>query len=109
MGHRSTCPFMGSTELHRQLGIFLEISCVSPVENSYYSGTSIFRLNNRRFGSTFFILPHGTHITVEATEKYSEIQIQIVMHRLNNRPRKFLGYLTTTEIFFGESDVALTS
>jgi len=36
-------------------------------------------------------------------------EIQIVMHRLNNRPRKCLGYLTPNEVFFGESYVALAS
>jgi IS30 family transposase len=36
-------------------------------------------------------------------------EIQIVMHRLNNRPRKCLGYLTPNEVFFGESTVALVS
>jgi len=36
-------------------------------------------------------------------------EIQIVMHRLNNRPRKCLGYQTPNEVFFGESTVALAS
>lgn len=36
-------------------------------------------------------------------------EIQIVMHRLNNRPRKCLGYQTPNEVFFGESIVALAS
>lgn len=36
-------------------------------------------------------------------------EIQIVMHRLNNRPRKCLGYLTPNEVFFGKSTVALAS
>lgn len=36
-------------------------------------------------------------------------EIQIVMHRLNNRPRKCLGYLTPNEVFFGESAVALAT
>lgn len=36
-------------------------------------------------------------------------EIQLVMHRLNNRPRKCLGYLTPNEVFFGESTVALAS
>ena len=36
-------------------------------------------------------------------------EIQIVMHRLNNRPRKCLGYLTPNEVFFGKSTVALES
>ncbi len=35
--------------------------------------------------------------------------IQIVMHRLNNRPRKCLGYQTPNEVFFEESTVALAS
>ena len=36
-------------------------------------------------------------------------EIQIVMHRLNNRPRKCLGYQTPNEVFFEESTVALAS
>ena len=36
-------------------------------------------------------------------------EIPIIMHRLNNRQRKSLGYLTPNEVFFGESDVALAS
>jgi IS30 family transposase len=35
--------------------------------------------------------------------------IQLVMHRLNNRPRKCLGYQTPNEVFFEESAVALAS
>lgn len=36
-------------------------------------------------------------------------EIQLVMHRLNNRPRKCLGYQTPNEVFFEESTVALAS
>ena len=36
-------------------------------------------------------------------------EIQIVMHRLNNRPRKCLGYKTPNEVFFEETTVALAS
>jgi IS30 family transposase len=36
-------------------------------------------------------------------------EIQIVMNRLNNRPRKCLGYQTPNEVFFEESTVALAS
>ena len=39
----------------------------------------------------------------------TEKEIQLVMHRLNNRPRKCLGYQTPNEVFFGESTVALAS
>jgi len=35
--------------------------------------------------------------------------IQLAMNRLNNRPRKCLGYRTPNEVFFGKSSVALTS
>ncbi|MCK5826369.1 MAG: IS30 family transposase [Desulfuromusa sp.] len=35
--------------------------------------------------------------------------IQIAMERLNNRPRKCLGYRTPNEVFFSKSFVALTS
>jgi IS30 family transposase len=36
-------------------------------------------------------------------------EIQIAMDRLNNRPRKCLGYRTPNEVFFGKSFVALGS
>ena len=36
-------------------------------------------------------------------------EIQIAMDRLNNRPRKYLGYRTPNEVFFGKSFVALGS
>jgi transposase, IS30 family len=36
-----------------------------------------------------------------------DVDIQIVMERLNNRPRKCLGYLTPSEVFFNKSFVAL--
>jgi IS30 family transposase len=36
-------------------------------------------------------------------------EIQIAMDRLNNRPRKCLGYRTPNEVFFGKSPVALAS
>jgi IS30 family transposase len=36
-------------------------------------------------------------------------EIQSAMNRLNNRPRKCLGYRTPNEVFFGESAVALAS
>ena len=37
------------------------------------------------------------------------VDIQFVMERLNNRPRKCLGYLTPNEVFFSKSFVALES
>lgn len=39
----------------------------------------------------------------------SDTDIQLVMERLNNRPRKCLGYLTPNEVFFNKSFVALES
>ena len=36
-------------------------------------------------------------------------EIQKAMDRLNNRPRKCLGYRTPNEVFFGKSPVALAS
>jgi len=36
-------------------------------------------------------------------------EIQKAMDRLNNRPRKCLGYRTPNEVFFGKSAVALAS
>lgn len=36
-------------------------------------------------------------------------EIKMAMNRLNNRPRKCLGYHTPNEVFFGTSKVALTS
>ena len=36
-------------------------------------------------------------------------EIKMVMNRLNNRPRKCLGYHTPNEVFFGTTKVALTS
>ncbi len=36
-------------------------------------------------------------------------EIQKAMDRLNNRPRKCLGYRTPNEVFFSKSPVALTS
>lgn len=36
-------------------------------------------------------------------------EIQMAMNRLNNRPRKCLGYRTPNEVFFGKSTVALAS
>ena len=38
-----------------------------------------------------------------------DVDIQFVMERLNNRPRKCLGYLTPNEVFFNKSFVALES
>ena len=46
---------------------------------------------------------HRNLITV--TDK----EIEIAMNRLNNRPRKCLGYRTPNEVFFSKSTVALTS
>jgi transposase, IS30 family len=39
----------------------------------------------------------------------TEHEIQKAMDRLNNRPRKCLGYRTPNEVFFGKSPVALAS
>jgi IS30 family transposase len=39
----------------------------------------------------------------------TEEEIQIAMERLNNRPRKCLGYRTPNEVFFSKSPVALAS
>ncbi len=39
----------------------------------------------------------------------TEKEIQTAMDRLNNRPRKCLGYRTPNEVFFSKSTVALTS
>jgi IS30 family transposase len=39
----------------------------------------------------------------------TEEEIQNAMDRLNNRPRKCLGYRTPNEVFFGKSPVALAS
>ena len=36
-------------------------------------------------------------------------QIQMVEDKLNNRPRKTLGYRTPEELFFKESEIALTT
>jgi IS30 family transposase len=33
----------------------------------------------------------------------------MAMKKLNNRPRKTLGYLTPNEVFFGSHKVALTT
>ena len=39
----------------------------------------------------------------------TEQEIERAMHRLNNRPRKCLGYRTPNEVFFSKSSVALAS
>ena len=39
----------------------------------------------------------------------TEKEIQTAMDRLNNRPRKCLGYRTPNEVFFNQSTVALTN
>jgi IS30 family transposase len=42
-------------------------------------------------------------------KQVTEVQVTLVADRLNNRPRKILGYQTPSEVFFGLSPVALTN
>jgi len=39
----------------------------------------------------------------------TEVEIQNAMDRLNNRPRKCLGYRTPNQVFFDKAPVALAS
>lgn len=40
-------------------------------------------------------------------DNITDEDVDFVMHRLNNRPRKCLGYLTPNEIFWGENNVQI--
>ena len=58
----------------------------------------------------------GTENTIGLIRQYfpknidTDIEIQTVMDRLNNRPRKCLGFKTTIQVFFGiKPNVALSS
>jgi transposase, IS30 family len=44
----------------------------------------------------------------EAIKQVVERGVQFDMNRLNNRPRKRLGFRTPNEVFFGKQEIALT-
>jgi len=41
--------------------------------------------------------------------KIKDSDVQQVMDRLNNRPRKTLGYKTPNQVFFKQKQIALTT
>ena len=53
-------------------------------------------LNENTNGLIRQYVPKGSDIRI-----LTDQQIQHIMHRLNNRPRKSLGYLTPNEVFYG--------
>ena len=44
----------------------------------------------------------------EAIKQVVERGVQFDMNRLNNRPRKRLGFKTPNDVFFGKQEIALT-
>jgi IS30 family transposase len=61
-------------------------------------------LNENTNGLVRQYFPKGSDFT-----QITDNEIKMVMERLNNRPRKTLGYKTPSQLFFKEQKIALTS